>query len=567
MATGGFPKEPRQLMINLMYLVLTALLALNVSAEILHAFHVVNSGLDVSSKAVTEKNDQTFSAFNDQLKNDHDRTIGWYNKAVQAKQLSDNLYNHIENLKRQIIDGSGGLVNNTTKKKMLTLSDSFKSIPVSALMLRGELFDDRNLEVSTNVMINKGNGDSLQITINKLRSDLLGLVDDPGARKQLEAEIPLRADTAKQKIDGVLKNWSEMNFEMVPTIAAVTLLNKYQNDARNSEGLIVEYLLKQVNAKTVVVDKIQAKVIAPTSYVMQGQTYKADIFVAAYSSTIKPVVYIGPLDNSIATKDPDGNWTSDIKQNPVIGGGKEIPVDNGMGHYEVGAGGEGIQKYSGAAMIPGPDGQPRYFPFEAEYQTAKAAAVISSDNLNIIYAGIPNPFSVSVPGFPADKVNASVSSGSFTKTAPGKFNAIMDASMIGKKVNINVGVQVENAARQIGSLEYVVKRIPDPQAQIAGYIEGDVPVNVLKTAPGITAALKDFYFQGVQFNVTSFECVYVPKRQDPKIETNNGARFTGKVADFISNLKPGDQIIFRKIRAVGPDKQPRTLNSIPFQIK
>ena len=89
----------------------------------------------------------------------------------------------------------------------------------------------------------------------------------------------------------------------------------------------------------------------------------------------------------------------------------------------------------------------------------------------------------------------------------------------------------------------------------------------MQTAPGITAALKDFYFQGVQLNVTSFEVVYIPKRQDAKIETNSGARFTGKVADFISNIKPGDQIIFRKIRAVGPDKQPRTLNSIPFQIK
>jgi len=566
MASGGFPKEPRQLMINLMYLVLTALLALNVSAEILHAFHVVNSGLDVSSKAVAEKNDQTFAAFNEQLKNDHDRTIDWYNKAIQAKKLTDNLYEKIENLKRQIIDGSGGLVNNNTNKKMLTLSDSLKTVPVAQLMQRGELFDDRNLEVSTNVMINKGNGDSLQIAINKLRSDLLGLVVDPGAKKQLEAEIPLRADTAKQKIDGVLKNWSELNFEMVPTIASVTLLNKYQNDARNSEGLIVEYLLKQVNAKTVVVDKIQAKVIAPTSYVMQGQDYKADIFVAAYSSTVKPKVYIGALDYNIAKKDEDGNFL-ELTDNPVVGGGKEIDVSNGMGHYEVAAGGEGEQKYSGAAMILGPDGKPRYYPFEAEYQTAKGAAVISSDNLNIIYAGIPNPFSVSVPGFPADKVNASVTAGSFTKSAPGKFNALMDASLIGKKVNINVGVQVDNGARQIGSLEYVVKRIPDPQAQIAGYIDGDVPVNVLKTAPGITAALKDFYFQGVQFNVTSFECVYVPKRQDPKIETNNGARFTGKVADFIANLKPGDQIIFRKIRAVGPDKQPRTLNSIPFQIK
>jgi gliding motility-associated protein GldM len=238
-----------------------------------------------------------------------------------------------------------------------------------------------------------------------------------------------------------------------------------------------------------------------------------------------------------------------------------------MGKFEVGASGEGIQNYAGAVEIQGPDGKPRYYPFEAEYQTARGAAVISSDNLNIIYAGIPNPFSVSVPGFPGDKVNAGISGGSFTRKGAGKFEAMVDASQIGKKVNINVSVSLEGSSRQIGSQEFVVKRIPDPEAQIAGQKEGDIASNVLKTAPGITAALKDFYFQGVQFSVVSFECIYVPKRQDPKIETNNGARFSGKVAEYVQNIKPGDQILFRKIRAKGPDGTIRTINPIPFSIK
>src|SRR6185503_2522192 len=112
MASGGFPKEPRQLMINLMYLVLTALLALNVSAEILHAFHVVNTGLDVSSSAETQKNNQTFAAFEEQMRNDKDRTTPFYNKAMKAKQLSDKLFDSIEDLKRQIIIGSGGMTDN-----------------------------------------------------------------------------------------------------------------------------------------------------------------------------------------------------------------------------------------------------------------------------------------------------------------------------------------------------------------------------------------------------------------------------------------------------------------------
>jgi hypothetical protein len=103
----------------------------------------------------------------------------------------------------------------------------------------------------------------------------------------------------------------------------------------------------------------------------------------------------------------------------------KVDVVNGMGKYSKGTGGEGLQKYAGAVMIQGPDGKPRYYPFESEYQTAKGSAVVSSDNLNIIYAGIPNPFSVSVPGFPADKVSASASGGTFSKAGNGKFTAEM----------------------------------------------------------------------------------------------------------------------------------------------
>lgn len=558
----SIPKEPRQIMINLMYLVLTALLALNVSAEILHAFHVVNSGLTVSSAAITNKNNQTFDAFNEQFKNDPVRTGPFLEKAKNTKKSSDDLYNEIEALQREIIELSGGIIDKETKKKM-----DVNSMPYSELMRKGELDNDRDLDVSTTIMINRGKGDSLKMKINKLRADLLATVDNPVDKKAIETQLPLMAVDPTEKLDGVMKSWTETNFEMVPTIAALTLLNKYQNDIRTSEDLIVEYLFKQVNAKTVMVDKILAKVIAPTSYIMAGQQYKADIFVAAYSSTVDPKVYVGPLNTSIAQKDQDGNFI-ELTENPISGGGKEIEVASGMGKYSTVAGGEGIQKYSGAVMIMGPDGKPRYYPFESEYQTAKGSVVVSSDNLNIIYAGIPNPFSVSVPGFPADKVTAAATQGAFTKSAPGKFSANMPGTLVNQKVNINVSVQLEGSSRQIGSQEFVVKRIPDPVAAINGTItEGDVTTSILKVVPGIGAVLRDFYFQGVRFDVTSFECVYIPKRQDPRIEQNSGAKFNGKISQFIQSCKPGDQIIFRKIRAMGPDKTTRNLNSIPLQIK
>ncbi|MCS6990276.1 MAG: hypothetical protein NZL95_00230 [Chitinophagales bacterium] len=556
----SIPKEPRQIMINLMYLVLTALLALNVSAEILHAFHVVNSGISDSVEAINSKNDKTFAAFEKQMQNDPERTRPFMEKAMIAKKLSDELFNKIEALKKEIVVKSGGLVDKQTGKKV-PVTDA----PLSEQLKKANLFDDRNLDIATNIMVLNRKGHQLQADINKLRQDLLALVEDPAAKKELESQMPLIAEDPTEKKDGVLKNWAEMNFELVPTIAAITLLNKFQNDIRNSESLIIDYLYQKIKADIVVVDKIQAKVIAASNYVMAGQTYKADIFVAAYSSTVNPKVWKGPLDYNIAKKDADGNFI-ELTVNPVIGGGTPIPVSYGMGKLEMVATGEGIQKYSGAVEVQGPDGNPRFYPFEAEFQTAKGAAVIASENLNIIYAGIPNPFSVSVPGFPADKVQASVSAGQFVRKSPGKYDAVMDASLVGKKVNINVSVQTESGIRQIGSQEFVIKRIPDPQAQINGVSEGKMPASTLKVAQGIGAVLKDFYFQGVKFEVTSYEVVYIPRRQDPKIEKAVGARFTGKVAEFISNCKPGDTFIFRSIKAKGPDGTTRSLNSIPIEI-
>jgi GldM N-terminal domain/GldM C-terminal domain len=556
----ALPKEPRQKMINLMYLVLTALLALNVSAEILHAFHVVNTGLDQSTIAVAATNDNTFAAFNQQMQNDPTRTKPYLEKAETVKGMCDSSVSYIESLKKDIITQSGGIIDKQTGKRL-----DINSAPVASLLQQGDLDDDRNLEVPTHIMIKEGKASELKQHITQLHDQLLSQISDANARAQLQTQLPLQVP--QDNTEGNKKSWEVTNFEMVPVIATITLLNKYQNDIRNSEDLLVQYLFKQVNSKTIVVDRMAAKVIAPSSYIMQGQDYKADIFVSAYSSTINPQVYVGSLNYDVAKKDADGNFL-ETTSNPVVGGGKQINVSNGMGKYDVTASGEGIQKYSGAVMVPGPDGKPRYYPFESEYQTAKGSAVISSDKLNVIYAGIPNPFSVSVPGFSADKVNASITGGNFSKTAPGKFDANVPVDFIGKSVTINVGVQMDNGSHVIGAQQYQVKRIPDPVAVINGTItQGDIPSAELKIVQGIGAVLKDFYFEGVRFDVTSFRAIYVPRRQDAQIEINNGAHFSQKVAQIIQNCRPGDQIIFDNIKARGNDNMTRSLNSIALQIK
>ena len=540
------------MMINMMYLVLTALLALNVSAEILNAFHVVNEGIQHSNTSVDSKNALTMSAFQDQLGKDEAKTRPWLDKATSAKKLVADLNKLIEGYMDLIVEKTGGWKDKNEKMQLKGWKPEL-----------GELEDDKNLDVSTREMVDNGGAAKLKKAIEDTRAKLLALIEDPAQKKILEQNLPIRIDAPRKNSEGELKSWEDANFHMVPTIACLTLLNKFQNDAKNSEAQLLDYFFSKIYAKAIKVDKMQAKVIAPSSYIIGGQEYKADIFVAAYSTSVQPKVIIGGL-NSSATKDENGDYVA-TKDNPVAGG-SDIEVVNGMGKFARTAGGEGEQKYSGAVMVPDPDGVPMYYPFEAAYTTAKASCIVSSDNLNIIYAGIPNPFSVSVPGFPADKVTATASSGSFTGSK-GKYTANMPSSLVNTKVKVTVTVNDNGKTTVVGSSEFVVKRIPDPVAQINGVSEGEMSTGTLKAAPGIGAVLKDFYFQGVLFDVVSYDAVFIAKRQDPKIATMTGARFTGQVGDFIKSCKPGDQFIFRKIRAKGPDGTVRAINSIPIEVK
>jgi len=552
----SIPKEPRQMMINMMYLVLTALLALNVSAEILNAFHVVNQGISNSNTAVDSKNTKSMASFQKELEIQGAKVQPFLDKANKVQTIVNTLIKSLEGYKGDIIKACGGW-----NDKSGVHHDDGAWTPD-----KGELEDDRNLDGATRVMIEEGNGEKLKKAIEDARNQILALIDDPAMKKQFEGQLPLKIDAPHPTEDNPNPEWVETNFHMVPTIAAMTLLNKFENDAKNSESQILDFLLKSINAKDQKFDKMAAKVIAPTSYIMSGTEYKADIFVAAYNSTANPTVIIGGL-NANAKKDENGNYM-ETKDNPVSGG-HNIDVVDGMGKFTTIGGGEGEQHYSGAIMITGPDGTPTYYPFESDYMVAKGSVVISPDNLNLIYAGIDNPFSISVPGFAAENIIATASAGSFSSTGKGKYKINVPQNQVGKDLTISVSVKMQDGTtKPIGSQKFVVKRVPDPKSALNGKTDIEsMTTGEIKVTQGIGAVLVDFYFQGIKFTVTSFQAVYIPKRQDYKTFDNKGATWNSTVKGWIDGCHPGDQFVFRQIKASGTDGSTRTLNQIAIQIK
>lgn len=537
---AGGKLTPRQKMINMMYLVLTALLALNVSQEVLNAFKLVNDGLQTSNGALKDKNGGIYNAFEKQLSDDKAKAQAYYDKAQTAKALSADLVKLLEQYKKEIVDEAKGLDPET-----------------------GDIVERDNIDIATRKFVEdpagRKRGQELQAKILDTRKKLLALVDPAD---QANFKISLDAPTPKVPGEEGAK-WEYATFSHVPTTAAVTILTKFQNDAISSEGAVIEYLIKKIGAADFKFTDLTAKVIAPSSYIMQGQQYKADIFLAAFNSTQQPEVFLGPLSGF--KKSATGGYEKMESTSPLPAGyseGSMLKAENGMAKLERGGGAVGESKYTGIIRVKNPTGGYTFYPFEGGYQVAAKAVVVSPTQMNVLYIGVPNPMEVSVPGVGTGDVSASMSAGTLTRNSDGTYTATV--SSVGK-TTINVSAKIEGKVQPMGSKEFRVKRIPDPVPTLGGKLRGgNTQPGTIKAQSGVVALMENFDFDA-RFQVVSYQMVYSSKGEIFKSEAQ-GPMFTPQMKSFLDRAKPKDIIFIDEIKVVGPDKTPRKLGQIAFQI-
>lgn len=538
---AGGKLTPRQKMINMMYLVLTALLALNVSTEVLNAFKLVNDGLVTSNNSLTEKNTGIYKAFDKQMDADKAKAEQYYNKAQKAKKIGAELNALIDKYKAELVK----------------LADGYDEES-------GDIVQRDNIDIATKYFVEEGEGlkrgKDLQARIEKARKDLLDLVDEKD-----RANFKIALNGATPKIKGEPNaTWEVATFNHVPTTAAVTILTKFQNDVVSSEGAVVEYLIKKIGETDFKFDALAAKIIAPSSYIMQGQAYKADIFLAAFNSNTQPEVFIGSLGGF--KRNPDGSYDKVDSQNPLPAGyseGSMLKAEGGMGKLEQGGGSVGERKYGGIIRVKNPVGGYTFYPFEGSYQVAAKAVVVSPTKMNVLYIGVDNPMKISVPGVGAGDVTASLQgSGTLTKNSDGTYTA--NVTGVGK-CNIAVSAKIDGKVQPMGTEEFRIKRIPDPIPSLGGKLfGGNTQPGTIKAQSGLVALLKDFDFDA-KFSVVSFQMVYSSKGEIFKAETQ-GPMFNANMKQFLDRAKPKDIIFIDEIKVVGPDKQPRKLGQIAFTI-
>ncbi|WP_295731490.1 gliding motility protein GldM [uncultured Muribaculum sp.] len=503
----------RQKMINLMYIVLTAMLALNVSSDVLEGFGQVEEGLARSNATVDQRNEAVYRRLVAFAEQNPEKGAPWRDKAAEVRSTTARVYSLIDTLKMAIAVEADGQNANLD-----------------------EIINQDNLDAASIVMLSPGNpkGKHLRSTIDYYRNYIASLMADSVKRDNVMRSLSTDRITRRGTVTPQL--WEEAMFDNKPVIAAITLLTKLQSDVRYAEGEALATLLSNVDAGDVRVNELNAFVIPQSRNVMRGSRYSANIVLAAVDTTQRPAIFIN---------------------------GKQLDNDHGL--FETPATSTGNFDYSGYLEVPHGDGTVTRHEFESSYTVIEPTATISATMMNVLYAGIDNPMSISVPGVAPSAISASMTNGTLSRNGQGW---VAHPGKVGTEAVVTVTANIDGRPQTVASTSFRVRKLPDP-APFITYTDSKgnqerykggkpFPKTLLLQAPGIEAAIDDDLLN-VTYKVLSFETVFFDSMGNAIPEVSQGAQFSQRQKDSFRRLQRGKRFYISRVKAIGPDGIQRDL--------
>lgn len=520
----GASGTPRQKMIGMMYLVLTALLALNVTKEVLDSFLLINSDLERITSNTTIKSNSLYNQFKEAENNDPLRVKVYRLKADTVRVLSENMLKELENLKKTLTDMIGVDENGVIKNK-------------------------EEMDKPSELMITRKKGAELKKKIETYKNELKNILASVDKKAIDHINLGLEMKEHKEK-DGTLLSWESKNFENVPVVAVQAILSSIETEVKNAEINVLNFLFDHIHANTSVVDAFEARVISPSSYILAGEKYQADIFLAAFNSTLTPQILL------------NGDTLNSSK---ISEGTSSLPVEKGIGKYEIQTSREGLVKWGGKIRMKGPDGKIQEYPFRSEFMVARPSVTVSPTKMNVFYTSVDNPVSISAPGIPTENLlPPSINIGTITGTAG---NYVVRVNDPGKMAVITVKAKVGGEIKEIGHSEFRVQKLQNPVAKVASSTGGAIDASTLALQWGILIEPGNPQFN-VKYSCLSYDIGVYKSNNYIQLSPGNSGQFDTNLRNLFKSLRRGDKIFLDNIKAKQENQTGTlTMNNIYFTIK
>ncbi|MEM9548693.1 MAG: GldM family protein [Bacteroidota bacterium] len=524
----SIPKEPRQLMINIMYLVLTALLALNVSAEIFNAFEMVDEGLNAANTSLDASNKAMPELIKEQSKKK--ASLATYADRIDGiRTLSQESTDYIDEIVNVLIDESGVIDGKVDDNDYVVVKGGKRE-------LRGK----KNYDGTTRIMVDGGKGLELRDKMLEIKQKFIEFADEED-RASLTAKIPIEIDDeAWRNSPNEKKDWADFTFGHMPLGATMPIFSKFKNDIKASEAELLNYLAGKVGVggATVVLDKYTVVSAPKKTYIIKGEQFETDVFLSASAGT-------------------DSQTGLSISVN-----GRSLrPDKDGVAKFTQGTSSTGLKKYNAAITIKDPvTEETQTFRKEFEYEVGERSVAISASKMNVFYIGVDNPVEISAAGVNSTNVKVSMDGGSIKRNSDGTYT--VTATTPSNNAKVNVSADGLNASKV-----FRVKRIPDPVPKLSKKRGGVMSPGEFKAQPGVLPVLENFDFD-TKCTINGFRLVRVAPRSDAEISANRGGKYGNDSRSLINKAKPGDRFFYEEIKCTCPgDKAPRNLGGMNFMIR
>lgn len=541
-----------------MYLVYTAMLALNVSAEVVEGFKTVGNAMNKSNENMVLKLEDTYENFDLALKNNPGKVKEKYDQAQEIKKLSNELVYSIDTITYSFIGAIASEAKIVTidpetqkaskKNRVIPLRnpDGTKNLDsiAEAIHLGGiswiQKLDDNH--AGTHYFLGKAEGDeATEGAAVEVKNKIIAYkkaVKAALGKDSVHVNLGLNVEEHLLNKEGEVKSWEQLNFNNTVAGAAIITLTRMKAEVMNAEFDAVNMLFKQVRSNDFSFDKIAVIARSNSSYIMQGGKYELTVNVGAYDSK--------------------------AKFEASVGGQRMTSNDSGAVVYTTTCGTTGPKTITGTVYVKNDNGTESY-DFKQSYYVAEPMAVFELTEMNVVYAGIDNPIKISVPGAAAHDLVVSLADPSQATLTPdpksGAGHYIIKPKVTKGEITINAAIKDGKGTRHMGSNKFRARALPDPKIFLGKVEAGkSIPIGDLKNLPGPSVRYgSDFAFH-MSLPTIIKQTIDITKVNGATDLENRGSKWGADVMSYIQKAKPGCKITL-SIDVSMPDGSKRTISN------